>query len=137
MRLVSTTINPKLKLGFLLLLGSFSAVAQENSPFSRYGLGDIFQAQNVVNKGMGGLSAPYVDGQSINFYNPASYSAQRIVTFDVGVNIDNRTLKSANPVGKYNSTNFIPSYVAVGMPLNRKRNLGLAFGLRPVSTINY
>jgi hypothetical protein len=100
MRLVSTTTNPKLKLGILLLLVSFTAIAQENSPFSRYGLGDLFPGQNIVNRGLGGLSSTYVDGQSINFYNPASYSANKFVTFDVGINIDNRNLKSANPVKK-------------------------------------
>jgi hypothetical protein len=134
---VSTTTNPKLKLGILLLLVSFTSIAQENSPFSRYGLGDLFQGQNIVNRGLGGLSSTYVDGQSINFYNPASYSSHRTVTFDVGINIDNRNLKSRSPLKKFSSTNFTPSYVSLGMPLNKKRNLGLAFGIRPISKINY
>ncbi|HEX8334091.1 MAG TPA: hypothetical protein VF622_15835 [Segetibacter sp.] len=137
MRLVSTTTNPKLSLGILLFLVSFSTFAQENSPFSRYGLGDLFSGQNIVNRGLGGLSSPYVDGQSINFYNPASYSAHRFVTFDVGINIDNRNLKSASPVKKFSSTNFTPSYVSLGMPLNKAKNLGIAFGIRPISKINY
>jgi hypothetical protein len=83
------------------------------------------------------LSSTYVDGQSINFYNPASYSANRLVTFDVGINIDNRNLKRQSPQKNFNSTNFSPSYVSIGLPLNKKRNLGLAFGMRPVSKINY
>ncbi len=137
MRLVSITINPKLSLGFLLLLGYITTSAQENSPFSRYGLGDIFTGQNVLNRGMAGVAATLADGQSTNFYNPASYSAHKIVTFDVGVLIDNRNLKSAVPPKKFSSTNFIPSYVAMSMPLNKKSNLGLTFGLRPVSKISY
>jgi hypothetical protein len=137
MRLVSITTNPKLKLGVLLLLVSFTATAQENSPFSRYGIGDLFPGQNVINRGLGGLSSTYVDGQSINFYNPASYSANKLVTFDVGINIDNRNLKSANPLKKFSSTNFSPSYVSMALPLNKAKNLGLAFGIRPISKINY
>ncbi len=137
MRLVSTTINPKLQLGFLLLIASLGASAQENSPFSRYGLGDRFPSQNIANRSMAGVSAPYVDAQTVNFSNPATYSYHKIVTFDVGVSIDSRTLKSAEPLGKYNSVNFIPAYVAVGMPLNKNKNLGFAFGLRPLSLINY
>jgi hypothetical protein len=136
MRLVST-INQKLKLGFILLFISSSVIAQQNSPFSRYGLGDLSPSQNIVNRAMGGVAVSYVDAQSVNFYNPASYSAHRVVTFDVGVTIDSRTLRSENPIKKYNATNFTPAYVAVGLPLNRKRNLGLAFGLRPLSAINY
>jgi hypothetical protein len=137
MRLVSTTTKTKLKLGFLLLLGSYSSIAQENSPFSRYGVGDLFPGQNIVSRGLGGLSAAYVDGQSVNFYNPASYSAHRIVTFDIGINIDNRNLKSAIPAKKFSSTNFTPSYFSLGLPLNKTKNLGAAFGLRPISKINY
>ncbi len=139
MRLVSTTINPKLKLGFLLLLGSFTANAQENSPFSRYGLGDVFPGQHVISRGLGGISAAYRDGlgQSVNFYNPASYSSLALVTYDIGVAIDNRNLRSANPVKKFGSTNFTPAYVALGLPISIKHGLGLAFGLRPISKINY
>ncbi|HRF27774.1 MAG TPA: hypothetical protein PKW54_10550, partial [Ferruginibacter sp.] len=40
----------------LTILSSFPTLAQENSPYSRYGLGDIVPNQNVVNRGMGGLS---------------------------------------------------------------------------------
>src|SRR3712207_7303320 len=42
--------------------------------------------------------------------------------------------KSANPVDKYNSVNLSPSYVSLGMPLSKKHNLGLAFGLDRKST---
>src|SRR3712207_9572740 len=45
--------------------------------------------------------------------------------------------KSANPVDKYNSVNLSPSYVSLGMPLSKKHNLGLAFGLKPVSKVSY
>lgn len=148
MRLVITTINPKLKLGFLLLLGSLNAASQANSPYSRYGLGDIFPGQHVVSRGLGGVSAAYRDaiGQSINFYNPATYSAISLVTYDIGISIDSRTLRSADPIKKFSSTDFTPSYVMLGVPLHKKKNkvtnqfepnLGLVFGIRPISKINY
>jgi len=134
MRLVST-IN--LKLGFLFLTGPIIAFSQENSPFSRYGLGNLFAGQHIINRGMAGLSTPYVDAQSINFYNPASYSGLKVVTFDVGIAISNQTLRSANPTAKYSSTNFTPSYLAFGVPINKKKEIGMVFGLRPISKINY
>jgi hypothetical protein len=139
MRLVSTIITPKLKLGFILFLGCLTASAQENSPFSRYGIGNIFPGQHVVNRGIGGVSAAYRDalGQSVNFYNPASYSSISLVTYDIGIGIDNKVLRSAEPLKKFSSTNFSPSYVVLGMPLSKKRNMGLVFGLRPISKINY
>ncbi len=148
MRLVSIITNPKSKLGFLLLLSSFAASSQENSPFSRYGLGDVFYGQHVINRGLGGLTAAYRDplGQSVNSYNPASYSGISLVTYDIGLAIDSRSLRSAEPVKKFRSTNFTPSYVLLGLPLIRKKNkktnqmepnVGLVFGLKPVSKISY
>ncbi|GAC1394939.1 MAG: membrane protein [Sediminibacterium sp.] len=92
---------------------------------------------------MGGLSAAYSDGlnsnvgQSVNFNNPATYSNFFMVSYDIGVTIDSRTLTSNNPTGKFNSNYFVPSYMALGVPLKRSKGWGLAFGLRPVSRINY
>ncbi len=92
---------------------------------------------------MGGLSAAYADGaygnvgQSVNFGNPATFGTFYMTTFDLGVTIDGRTLRSQSPGGKFNSTNFIPSYLSLGLPLNRVKGWGMAFGLKPLSKINY
>ncbi|MDB5246296.1 MAG: hypothetical protein JWQ40_690 [Segetibacter sp.] len=137
MRSVSTINTPKLSVIFFLILGSFQASAQENSPFSRYGLGDPYPSQNVINRGMGGVASTYGNWQSINLSNPASYSELKVVTYDIGVAMDSRTLRSANPIQKYNSVNLTPSYVSLGMPISKKHNLGLAFGLRSLARISY
>jgi hypothetical protein len=134
---VSTTMNPKLSFIVFLLSGSLYTNAQQNSPFSRYGLGDPYPGQNIINRGMGGIGSTYSNGQSINFSNPASYSDLSIVTYDIGLSLDSRTLRSTNPVLKYNSVNLAPAYVALGMPLSKKHKLGLAFGLRPLTNISY
>jgi len=139
---VSTTIA-RLFLAFLPVLFLLGSSAQQNSPFTRYGLGEIYSNPHIVGRSMGGLSAAYADGinnnvgQSINFGNPATYGNLFLVTFDLGLTIDSRTLNSQNPTGKFTSNYFIPSYLALGIPLNRKKNLGLAFGLKPVSSISY
>jgi len=125
--------------GFPLL----SAHAQENSPFSRYGMGDWNQGQHIISRAIGGLGAAYADGtsnnngQSINFMNPATYSNLYMVSYDVGLTIDSRTLRSNNPDGKFVSNNLIPSYFALGIPINKARNIGMAFGLKPLSRVNY
>jgi hypothetical protein len=139
---VSTTTS---KLTLIFFLFSFvTASAQENSPYSRYGMGDIYPSQNIVNRAMGGLTAAYTDllGQSINFSNPASYADfQRLpglggkVLYDIGLSIDSRSLKSKLPLKNYSSANFIPSYISLGFPI--AKGLGGAFGLRPYSRINY
>ncbi|MBN4678556.1 hypothetical protein HUS71_24390, partial [Pandoraea nosoerga] len=77
-------------------------------------------------------------GQSINFNNPASYgNLFNLVTYDLGLLIDSRNLKSANPAGSFSSIYFIPAYAAVAMPLSKSKGLGFAFGLKPISRINY
>ena len=120
-----------------------AATAQENSPYSRYGLGDVVPNQNVVSRGMGGISAGYSDFQSINFVNPASLGNVRSTIFDLGADIDIRNLKSNNSPNKFKSVNTLISYLQVGFPIGsekmaKKGNFwGVSFGLRPVTRINY
>jgi hypothetical protein len=140
MLLASTINKPKFSAVIFFLLGSLYVSAQQNSPFSRFGLGDVLPNGHITNRAMGGLSAPYVDGQSVNFANPASYSRLNLVTYDIGLTIDARTLRSKSPVSKYNTVNFTPSYVVLGLPLTPrklKNRFGMAIGLRPVTSINY
>jgi hypothetical protein len=113
--------------------------AQDNNPFSRYGLGEYYTNQHTISRSLGGLTAAYSDyGRSINFNNPASYANFNYrATFDLGIVIDSRTLRSKTPAGKSVSSNFLPSYLAVGVPLNSSKSWGLAFGLKPLSRISY
>ena len=141
MLLVKRTIKYIVLSGFFLSIYSVLQ-AQENSPYSRYGLGDLYSNQSIASRAMGSVTAAYNDGQVLNADNPATYGDLRsysnggLVTFDVGTSIDARTLHSANPVMKYNSANFIPSYIFIGFPLSKK-HIGLVAGLRPMTRVNY
>lgn len=128
------------RVSFIILVSILlvtTASSQENSPYSRYGLGDIQPAQHILNRGMGGVSVAFADAQTVNFSNAASFANMRIVTYDLALSIDSRTLRNANSPEKYNSTNFSPAYLALGIPINRKKQIGAAFGIRPISRINY
>jgi hypothetical protein len=120
-----------------------TANAQENSPYSRYGLGDFFYGNNIVQRGMAGLSTAYSDGvsnnlgQAVNPLNPASYANFKIISYDIGTLIETRNLSSRTAQESFRSNNFIPSYVFFGTPLDKKKDLGFAFGIRPLSRINY
>ncbi len=135
-----------IRLTTLLVLVCFVSTtkAQINSPFSRYGIGnEIYHSQNASSQGMGGFTAAYTAsmngnfGQSVNFNNPASYSSLYMTTFDLGVNLTNATLQRENPTLRYKSAYFIPNYLTVGLPIDKVRKIGMAFGLRPISQINY
>ena len=126
---------------FALPLISFS---QENSPYSRYGIGNLSPTGNILNRGMAGISAGIADPATVNSVNPASYSNLIYTTLDIGAEVASRTLKS-DEQGKFTSSNAIVPYLQLGIPLlngNKKAiknnvSWGLNFGLRPVSKINY
>jgi hypothetical protein len=141
-RLTNSNISG-LILAVIAMFSLADVKAQDNNPFSRYGLGEYYTNQHVISRSMGGLTTTYSDGRSINFNNPATYGYGNLsyTIFDLGVVIDSRTLSSKSPVGKSKSSNFLPSYIAVGIPLKRKKGekptWGLAFGLKPLSRISY
>jgi len=139
MRSVSRTMFKRIRLlSIFWILGFSVARAQtENSPYSRYGLGDLVPTQNILTRGMGGISAGYNDGFTINSINPASYAKLQLTTFDLGVEVDNRTLKVTNPPRKFSAASPMISYIQLGIPLNQKRTWGMNFGLRPITRINY
>jgi hypothetical protein len=123
-------------LSFTLIFAQFLQ-AQENSPYSRFGLGDILPSQNILNRSMGGLSIPYNDLQSVNFVNPASYAYLRVTTLDIGVEYNSRTIRTNEPPQKFNSKYMIPTYINLGLPLKKKGFWGMNIGLRPISRVNY
>ena len=135
----------------LIVLFSFagSSSAQENSPYSRYGMGDLVPNTSIINRSMGGVAAAYADydrryderglpkAQTVNFLNPASYAKMRITSFDLGFEVDSRTISSASLGEKFNAKSAIISYLQLGLPLSRKHGLGMNLGLRPVTRVNY
>ncbi len=146
MQLVNIMMIPKRKLlGLVFFALPLISIAQENSPYSRYGIGNLVPNGNILNRGMGGISAGIADPATVNFVNPASYSNLIYTTLDIGAETDSRTLKSVEPLGKFTANNAIISYIQIGIPLlngNKKalqKNIswGLNFGLRPISKVNY
>ena len=156
MRSVKSIIPKKINLlsrsifiiSLLGLLCSARLFAQDNSPYSRYGIGDLTPTTNINNRGLGGITAGYTDPLSINFSNPASFSSfpawkekktKKLSSgrsiLDMGVNIDNRTLRDPSSTTGFTASNAVFSYMQVGMPL--QKGWGLSFGLRPVSRISY
>jgi hypothetical protein len=149
LHLKSTALKVFLVAFFFVIFGAF-AIAQDNSPYSRYGIGDLVPSTNVAGRGMGGVSAGFVDpyGLSINFNNPASYGhfqsfkeakSKKLVSgrtiLDIGMNFENRTLREPTNPLKFTASNALFSHLQVGVPLSSK--WGLSFGLRPVSRISY
>jgi hypothetical protein len=151
MQLASTTV---LKHKFLLAAAVFTSLfsasvhAQDNSPYSRYGLGNLYPQMNVINRGMGGVSAAYSDVFSINYNNPASYAGFQVfqeqrskkvssgrVILDAALTFNSRNLSEPNTTRSFTANDLLFSHVYVGIPI--RKNWGLTFGIRPISRISY
>ena len=146
MQSANTTMISKIKITcFVLAAFPLFCFAQENSPYSRYGIGNLIPQSNIANRAMGGISAGYSDPTSVNTVNPATYSDLIYSTLDIGLEYDGRDLKSKEPVGSFKSNNGIIPYLQFGFPLLRsnkkalknKISWGMAFGLKQISNISY
>jgi hypothetical protein len=146
MQSANTTMISKIKITcFVLAAFPLFCFAQENSPYSRYGIGNLIPQSNIANRAMGGISAGYFDPTSVNTVNPATYSDLIYSTLDIGLEYDGRDLKSKDPVGSFKSNNGIIPYLQFGFPLLRankkalknKISWGMAFGLKQISNISY
>ena len=63
-RTTSTNSYQHILLTFSLLTLFLGVNGQDNSPYSRYGIGDLVPQTNIFTRGMGGLSAAYIDNFS-------------------------------------------------------------------------
>lgn len=116
---------------------SVSANAQNgvNSPYSRYGFGQLSDRSMGFNKGMGGIAQGYRGGQAINTANPASYSACDSLTalFDMGLSLQNGNYKMGGLQQNAKNTSF--DYMA--FQFRAAKNVGMSVAILPVSNIGY
>ncbi|MEO8146921.1 MAG: hypothetical protein ABI723_04745 [Bacteroidia bacterium] len=129
-------MNKRFRL-ILLLLFSFSysfSQSGSQSPYSRYGLGDIQYSGFTSQLAMGGFSIAQNDSLSLNFNNAASYAALRLTVFDMAVRGERSRYKIDDATGKRYNGGL--SYIAIGFPIIYKKWGGSA-GIIPYSTTGY
>ena len=101
--------------------------AQENSPYSRYGLGNLKLTENVVNRGMGGVSIADDNNLTVNPTNPASFANLRMTAYQVGIEGSSINVRNSDASNRTGSMSL--SYVNLGFPLSK--HVGVSFGLMP------
>lgn len=113
------------------------AVAQnsnkENSPYSRYGIGDQRSGTNVMLRGMGSTATAWANPYAVNTDNPASYSWLKMTTYEGGLEASSRSVIST--ANSYRTGTVAFSYMRIGIPLSK--NAGLVLGLQPQSRMYY
>jgi len=118
-----------------IFLLSYTAYGQANinSPYSRFGVGDLEPQYFGESRSLSGVATPIREPNAINFFNPASYSALRITTLEAGLRfnftqLSSLTDKQFNYNGQY-------GYLSLGFPLGKK--WGVSLGLVPYSNMGY
>lgn len=133
----------------LCLLGvaaPLTAQSGANSPYSRFGIGDIQDNNFVASRMMGGMGATFVDPYYLNIVNPASYAHLKSTAFEVGLYARRSNLAEGDNTTQQWSGNL--QYLSLGFPLTNPINeviegkkkdyyLGMSFTLMPHSTVAY
>src|SRR5690606_14572825 len=102
MQSVNIIMKVKYKIICLLLAASpLFTLAQENSPYSRYGIGNLTPQGNIVNRSIGGISAAVSDAFFLNTVNPAAPANLAFATLDIAVEYNGRNLTDNSTVGGY------------------------------------
>lgn len=122
----------------LVTLSTLSAYAQTTvqSPYSKFGLGNLKGSVLPQQRGMGGISAgvfrsSYIN--NINMQNPASYAGINLTTLDIGMSGSVTELKTSSlSESNFNSS---LSHVAMAFPITTKS--ALSIGILPYSELGY
>ena len=127
----------KLLFLFLLAFSAQTLVSQNNtnSPYTRFGFGNISDNNTGEQRSMGGVSLGSRAKTAINFSNPASYSSVDSMTFmfDVAVSGLNSFFKSGDLSANKFTANI--EYLTLQIPL--MKNMGLSAGVIPYSFSGY
>ncbi|GHT14321.1 membrane protein [Bacteroidia bacterium] len=115
--------------------GFVSAQNNTNSPYTRYGYGNLSDNATATQRGMGGIGYGLRNSQLINTMNPASYSNIDSMTFMFDMGLTGRYAWFQEGLNKEKKINGGVEYLAMQFPLAKK--LGMGIGIEPVSTVGY
>ncbi len=119
------------------ILASVSAISQTyiNSPYSRYGIGQIHQNSNFRLSAMGGMGLAVKQNNLINISNPATYTAFDSTSFVFEGGIRGMITNVENKSDNVLTNNVSINYLLFGFPVSRR--LSVSFGLLPYSHVGY
>lgn len=129
--------NKTIILSFVLLIISQLSYSQNNtnSPYTRFGYGDISDSNSGEQRAMGGLSIGARSKYSINTVNPASYSSVDSMTFMFDVGVSALISRFSDGTVTSNKMNANLEYITMQFPL--WKNVGFSAGLLPYSFSGY
>lgn len=131
--------RPTFKYSALLFLAfgalSLSSQVTNVSPYSRYGLGELYPAEFNRHLGMGGASLGLPDKLNLNFSNPASFTQLQLTTFEAGLEMSFLRQSTESPNQSLDNSRSGMRHIAAGVPLTDW--WASAVSLRPYSLMGY
>ena len=120
----------------IMFSGILVAQSTINSPYSRYGLGEL-RGENVSAylKGMGGISIGMNDPTMINPANPASYAVFDSLSFVIEAGLRANFVTLQTDQLSENSQSATLSYILMGFPITKWWKTSI--GIFPYSKIGY
>ena len=124
-----------LMLMLLLVSGLGFAQNNTNSPYTRYGYGQLAEQGASNSLAMGGVAYGIRDKAHTNFVNPASYTAVDSLTFifEGGLSLQNTNFD--NNSNKVNAKNTRLDYLTMHFRVGK--DFGMSFGLLPFANVGY
>ncbi|MEM6396108.1 MAG: hypothetical protein AAF741_07150 [Bacteroidota bacterium] len=119
---------------------------KQNSPLSRFGLGDPLDQWYAASAGMGGISTVWQNPYMLNIINPASLASLQTASFEIGLYGRVGTLMDDSGEASTSSGNI--QYMALGFSLrnsinvnldraDNRWNAGMAFSLAATNLVGY
>lgn len=125
----------KLLVPVLLLLNSFLFAQNNQSPYSSYGIGERGGVDNAIFSALGNNNVNLIGHNSLNIYNPASYSyiQNQFPLFSFGLSSRLSTFESNGIEEKSSKT----SINELAMGISFAKRFGIGFGLTPFYNRGY
>lgn len=130
----------------LLTTLCLSAQTKQNSPYSRYGIGDLLPQYFISQAGMGGQTAAFHDPYHLNLVNPASYASLRSTALETGLygKYSHYTSNSSSLDRWSGNLAYLSLGFTLKSPINEvldkdksPKRFGMGFSLTPYSLLGY
>lgn len=130
-------LSNKVLVSALMIAVSATAAAQSssNSPYTRYGLGELSDQGFAYNAAMGGIGYGIRNSGHINVMNPASFTSVDSLSFmfDAGMSLKRSNFQENGIKSSAQNSSF--DYLAMQFRLHPR--IGMAISFTPFSTVGY
>jgi len=109
--------------------------SQVNSPYSRYGIGELEFSYSARRAGMGGLGVAMDDNAFISMLNPAAWHSINLSRIEFATYFNGSFVKDQNQKSFYSGGYF--SGFSFALPVSKENGIIVSMGLIPLSKIAY